>query len=189
MNFEWKQQNFHLQGTSCLLGWDYFSYFHFMRVTVLVTFIKSLQHCFLVEAIRYDNTLNLWVIFSSFLLRMLLETEFLFRLSRHRFWERSLLLFCLDTKAERWDLSCWGCQEKLSQTSWILRTPVQHPLEQSPLPPRSCFTGSPFDMEHSRPWGICTLILCVTTLKSQACKHGGDECVISVWVDKNKMNC
>lgn len=82
MNFEWKQQNFHLQGTSCLLGWDYFSYFHFMRVTVLVTFIKSLQHCFLVEAIRYDNTLNLWVIFSSFLLRMLLETEFLFRLSR-----------------------------------------------------------------------------------------------------------
>lgn len=83
-----------------LLGWGYFSYFHFMTVTVLVTFIKSLQHCFLVETIRYDNTSNLLVILSLVLLRMLMETEFLFRLSRHRFQGRSLLLFCLETEAE-----------------------------------------------------------------------------------------
>lgn len=174
------------------LGQDYFSHFYFGWAIVL----GGITALLFVEAIKCGNTLNLSVIFCGFLIANS-NREFLLRLSKHGFWTL-LKDIASSTLLGNRSRGMWRelsrVSQKVESNQPGLLTPSPAPLGAEPQPPQSCCLGKQwwnrlFDEEHSGPWGICTLILCVTTLKSQACKHGGDECVTSVWIDKNKINC
>lgn len=165
------------------LGQDYFSYFDFGWATAL----GGITALLFVEAIKCGNTLNLSVIFCEFLIANS-SREFLLRLSRHGFWTllKDIAVSTLlgNRAREMWrELSRESQKAESNQLGPLTPSPV--PLGAEPQPPQSCCSGKQrwnplFDVEHSGPWGICTLILCVTTPESQACKHGGDECVTSV---------